>query len=119
MTEIELELISDIDMYLLVEKGMRGGISYIVKRHSKANNTYMQSYDVTTQSKFIMFLDENNLFGWAMSQYLFHGKFKWLNQKEIDKFDVNSIGENSSIAYILEVEYLEYFNYMNPIMIIH
>ena len=41
MTEIELELISDIDIYLFVEKGMRGGISYIAKRHSKANNKYM------------------------------------------------------------------------------
>ena len=64
---------------------MRGGIYYISKRLSKANNKYMQSYDVNKPSKFIMYLDANNLYGWVMSG------FKWLNQKEIDKFDVNSI----------------------------
>ena len=45
MTGRELELISDIDMHLFIEKGMRGGISYIVKRHSKANNKYTENYD--------------------------------------------------------------------------
>ena len=45
MTEIELELISDTDMYLFIEKGMRGGIYYIAKWFSKANNKDMQSYD--------------------------------------------------------------------------
>ena len=58
-------------------------------------------------SKFIMYLDANNLYGWAMSQYLLYGRFKSLNQKEIDKFDVNSIKENSLDGYILEVD-LEY-----------
>ena len=47
---------------------MRGAISYIAKRFSKANNKYMQSYDNSEQSKYIMYLDENNLYGWAMSQ---------------------------------------------------
>ena len=72
MTEIELELISVIDKYLSIEKGMRKGISYIAKRYSKANNNkYMQqSYDVNKASKFSMYLDANNLYGWAMSQYL-------------------------------------------------
>ena len=107
MTEIELELISDIDMYLFVEKGMRGGISNIAKRFSKANNKYMQSYDDKKPSKYITYLDANNLYGWAMSQYLPYGEFRWLNQKEIDKFCLNSIGKNSSIGYILEVD-LEY-----------
>ena len=104
MTEIELELISDIDMHLFVERGMRGGISYIAKRHSRANNKY---YDDKKPSKYIMYLDANNLYGWAMSQYLPYSEFKWLNQKEIDKFCLNSIGENSSDGYILEVD-LEY-----------
>ena len=51
----------------------------------------MKYYDSSKESKFIMYLDANNLYGWAMSQYLPYGGFKWLNQKEIDKFDVNSI----------------------------
>ena len=70
MTGIELELISDIDMHLFIEKGMRGGISYIAERHSKANNKYMKCYDSSKESKYITYLDANDLYGWAMSQYL-------------------------------------------------
>ena len=97
MTEIRLELISDIDMYLFVEKGIRGDISYIAKRFSKANNKHMQSYDDKKPSKYIINLDENNLYGWAMSQYLPYSGFIWLSLKEIDKFCLNSIDENSFI----------------------
>ena len=107
MTGIELELISDIDMHLFIEKGMRGGISYIAKRHSKANNKYMKCYDSSEESKYITYLDANNLYGWAVSQCLPYSGFKWLNQKEISDFCLNSIEKNSSIGYILEVE-LEY-----------
>ena len=59
-----------IDMYLFIEKGLRGGISYIAKRYSKANNKYMKNYDPKKPSKFITYLDMNNLYGWAMSGYL-------------------------------------------------
>ena len=104
ITEIELELISDIGMYLFVETGMRGGISYIVKRFNKANNKYMQSYDNNKLSNYIMYLDANKLYSWAMSQYLPYSEFKWLNQKEISKFCLNSVSENSSIGYTLDVE---------------
>ena len=104
MTGIELELISDIYMYLFVEKRMRGRISYITKRYSKANNKYMKSYDNKKPSKYITFLDANNLYGSTMSQYLPYSRFKQLNQKEIDKLCLNSIGENSSDGYILEVD---------------
>ena len=57
MTKIELELLSDIDMHLFIEKGMRGGISYVSKRHSKGNNKYMKCYDSIKESKYIMYLD--------------------------------------------------------------
>ena len=100
---IQLELITDIDMNLFVEKGMRGGISYIAKRHSKASNKHMKCYDSSKESKFIMYLDANNLYGWAMSQYLPYSRFKWLNREEINRSDANSIGENSFDGYILEV----------------
>ena len=103
MTGIELELINDIDMHFFIEKGMRGGISYIAKRHSKANNKYMKCYDSGEENKYIVYLGANNLYGWAMSQYLPYSEFKWLNQKEIDKFCLNSIRCNS-IGYILEVD---------------
>ena len=82
MTGIELELISDIDMHLFLEKGMRGGISYIAKRHSKANNKYMESHDSSEESVYIIYPDANNLYGWAMIQYLPYGGFKWSNKKK-------------------------------------
>ena len=65
---------------------MRVGISYITKRHSKANSKYMQCYDSVKGSKCITYLDANNLYGWAMSQYLPYSRSKWLNQKEISDF---------------------------------
>ena len=63
MTEIELELISDIDMHLFIQKGMRGGISYIAKRHSKTNNKYVKCYEQYKENEYIMYLDENNPYG--------------------------------------------------------
>ena len=104
MTRIELELISDIDMNLFIEKGMRGGISYIAKRHSKANNKYTESYDSSKENVFIMYSDANNLYGWAMTQYLPYDGFKWLSKTETDEFDLNLVKGNSSVGYILQVD---------------
>ena len=59
MTGIELEKISDIDKYLFIEKGLRGGISYITKRYARANNKYMNDYDPEKQSTFISYVDMN------------------------------------------------------------
>ena len=89
-------------MHLFIEKGLRGGISYIAKRYAEANNNYMKNYD---PKKFITYLDMNNFYGWTMSGYLPYGGFKWL--KNIDGFDVNSISKKSPIRYIVEVD-LEY-----------
>ena len=76
MTDVKLEKIVDIDMYLVIEKGLRGGISYIAKRYAKANNKYMKDYDSEKPSKYINYLDMNNLYGWARSDYLPYGGFK-------------------------------------------
>ena len=91
-------------MHLFIEKVMRGGISYIAKRHSKANNKYIKCYDSSKESKYIAYIDVNNLYGWAVSHYLPYSGFKWLNQKQINDFFLNSVSENSSIGYILEVD---------------
>ena len=102
MTGVKLEKISDIDQYLFIEKGLRGGISYIAKRYAKANNKYMSDYDSNKQSTFITYLDKNNLYGWAMSEYLPYREFEWL--KNVDELDVMSINEKSDVEYILKVD---------------
>ena len=79
----------------------------------------MKSYVVNEPSKFIIYLDTINFYNWAMSQYLPYSEFNWLDQKEIDRLDVNSIGESSPIGYILEVVLNILVNYMNFIMSIH
>ncbi|XP_068689838.1 uncharacterized protein [Montipora foliosa] len=104
MTDIKLELMTDIDMFQFIEKGMRGGTSYIANRYGKANNRYMKTYDEKAPSKYIMYLDANNLYGWAMSQYLPTGGFKWLAKNQIDKIDLAQYKENSKKGLILEVD---------------
>ena len=66
MTGVKLEKVSDIDKYLFIEKGLRGGIPYIAKWYAKANNKYMNDYDPKKQSAFISYLDMNNLYSWTM-----------------------------------------------------
>ena len=79
--ELELELFTDYDMHLFIEKGMRGGISTVgEKHHAKANNPYMVGYDKTKKTSYIMYLDENNEYGWAMMQHLPTGDFRWLKR---------------------------------------
>ena len=97
--------ISNIGNYLFVEKGLREGISYIANRYAKANSKYMNDYDPEILSTFLSYLDMNNSYGWAMSEYLPSETFKWL--KNIDEFNVISINEKSPIEYFLEVD-LEY-----------
>lgn len=104
MTNIKLELMTDIDMFQFIEKGLRDGISYIANRYSKANNKYMKEYYENKPSKYIMYLDANNLYGWAMSQYLPTGGFKWMTQKQIDNIDLAKYKEDSKNGLILEVD---------------
>ena len=104
MTGIELELMSDVDMFQFIEKGMRGGISYIANRYGSANNKYMRNHKKNEDSKYIMFLDANNLYGWAMSQSLPTGGFIW---KDINELQLNSYTEGSEKGLLLEVD-LEY-----------
>ena len=94
-------------MFQFIEKGMRGGISYIANRYGKANNKYMKEYDEKAPSKYIMYLDANNLYGWAMSQYLPTGGFKWLTEKQINNTNLDDYKDDSNKGLILEVD-LEY-----------
>ena len=104
MTNIKLELMIDVNMFQFIEKGMRGGVSYIANRHGKANNKYMKKYTEKVPSKYIMYLDANNLYGWEMSQYLPTGYFRWMTDKKISKIDLAKYKDNGKKELILEVD---------------
>ena len=97
---VKLELLTDPDILLLFEKGIRGGISMISNRFGKANNKFMgEKYDQSQPSKYLAHLDANNLYGWAMMKPLPVGDFKWMREREL--------GHWQDFSCILEVD-LEY-----------
>ena len=104
MTNIKLELMTDIDMFQFIEKGMHGGVSYIANRHGKANNKYMNEYNEKAPSKYIIYLDANNLYGWTMSQYLPTGSFRWMTDKEIKNINLGKCKADGKKGLILEVD---------------
>ena len=105
-TNIKLELLTDYDMLLMVEEGIRGGICHLIHRYARANNKYMKNYDKNEESSYIKYLEANNLYGWAMSQKLPVNGFKWVNN-EINEEFIKNYDENSDKGYILEV-YVKY-----------
>ena len=107
MTNIKLEFMTTVDMFQFIEKGMTEGVSYIADQYGKANNKYMEEYDKESPSKYIMYLDTNNLYGWAMSQYLLTANFRWMTAKKISKIDLGKYKTNGKKELILEVD-LEY-----------
>lgn len=101
-TQIELELLSDFDKIAFIKKGIRGGVSQCSNRYAKANNKYMAEYNSQTPPSYLIYLDANNLYGWAMSQYLPIGEFEWV--------DTNTnfrVEDDADYGFILEVD-LEY-----------
>ena len=109
MTSVKLELLSDEDMLLMIEEGIRGGISIISNRYGEANNKYMRKgFNKNKPSKYLMYLDANNLYGCAMSEKLPTHGFKWLLDREIGKLFNNQVLQVwEKIPCILEVD-LEY-----------
>ena len=104
MTKMELELITDPDMYILFEKDMRGGTFYISTKYSKANNKYLKSYDPKQESIYIISLGTNNLYGYAMFKFLTTRGHKSI---DLNKLDLNKYTSNSSKECVPEVS-LEY-----------
>ena len=88
-TEVKLELLTDNDMLLTPEEGIRGGMCQAIHRYVKANNKYMKNYDEKEESSYIQYLDANNLYGWAMSQKLPVSGFKL--KKYTSKFTMMKI----------------------------
>ena len=90
ITKMKLELLSDYDLLLMVEQGIRGGVPMISKRYGQANNKYMKEYNPNLPTKYITYLDANNLYGgWAMSKSLPTHGFRWMNDKEITDWENN------------------------------
>ena len=97
ITKVQLELLSDPDMLLMIESGIKGGIATILHRHANSKKEYMGTeFDPTKDSKFISYLDANNLYGWAMSKQLPTSGFKWMTDDELDEW--------KQLSCILEVD---------------
>ena len=104
-TNVELELITDYDMLLMIEDGIRGGICHAIKRYAKANNYYMKDYIKNKEFFYIQYLDANNLYGMAMCEKLPVKGFKWMvDISRIDENFVKSYNRNSCKGYILKVD---------------
>ena len=107
-TGVKLELLTNNDMLMMVEKGIRGGICHTIHRYTKANNQYTKNYNKNIESSYLSYLDANNLYGWEMFQKLPVNGFKW--KKNVSKFDeefIKNYDEDSNKGYILEV-YVEH-----------
>ena len=105
-TEVKLELLTDIDMLLMIEKGIRGGMCQSTHRYAKVNNKYMKNYDKKIESSYLTYLDANNFYGWAMSQKLPVNGFMWCNKYSSDFNEdfVKNYDENSGEGYFLDVD---------------
>ena len=106
-TRVELELLTDYDQHLFIEKGMRGGISMVSKRHARANNPAIKGYDPEKPNSHILYLDANNLYGWAMSQPLPTGGFRWVEDCDRLHEKISDLPDDGAEGYMLEVD-LEY-----------
>ena len=106
-TNIELELLTDYDMLLMVEEGIRGGICHSIHSYAKPNNKYMKNYNKDEESSYIQYLDANNLYGWAMSKKLPVNGFRWLDRDKINEINeefIKNFNENNNKVYIFEVD---------------
>ncbi len=101
-TGIKLKQLNDLDMHDFIKQGIRGGVSYVARKYSEANNIYMQEYDNTKESTFINYTDANNLYGWAMLQSLPVGGFKW-----VETTTLFPIKKNQGHIYEVDLEYPE------------
>ena len=106
---VKLELLTDIDMLLMIEKGIRGVMCQSTHRYAKANNKYMKNCNNKTESSYLTYLDANNLYGWAMSQKLPVNGFIWYNDylSDFNEEFIKNYDEKRDEGYFLEVD-MEY-----------
>ena len=104
-TKVKLDHLTDIDMLLMVEKGIRGGICHAIHQYAKANNTYIKYYDKNKKSSYLKYWDVNNLQGWSMSQKLSVNCFKWVeNTSQFNENFIKSYNDASDAGFFLEVD---------------
>ena len=107
-TNVNLELLANVDMLLMIESGVIGGMCQSIRKYAKANNKYINNYNKSIKSSYLMYLDANNLYGWALSRKLPINGFKWendlswFNEKFIKDYD-----KNNDVGYFPEVD-IEY-----------
>ena len=115
-TNVELELLTDYDMLLMLEEGIRGGICHAMQRYAKANNKYMKDYNRKNKSSYIQYLDANNLYGKAMTEKLPERGFRWMDDiSKIDENFVKDYNKNDNKGYILDVD----VDYPNKLQNLH
>ena len=108
MTGTKLGLFTDPEKHMFIENNIKGGVSMISNRYAKANNKYTDDrLDSTRSTSFVSYLDANNLYGYAMSQPLPTGNFRFLTEDEIEHLDILNVPDDYPMGYILEVD-MEY-----------
>ena len=103
-TKVKLDLLSDIDMLLMVEKGITGAICPSIYQYAKANNKFIKGYDKNKESSYLQYWTVNNLYGWTMSQKLLVNNFEWI--KDTSQFHEDFIRnrhEESDEGYFLKL----------------
>ena len=106
-TSANLQLLDNIDMVNMMQKGIRGGVSMIAQKYAKANNSKVPDYDEKAPRSWITYLDMNNLYGNVMEESLSEKDFTWMSEEQIATLDVTKIADDSDSRYFLEVD-LEY-----------
>ncbi|DAC81320.1 PolB [Mayetiola barley midge adintovirus] len=102
-TKVRIQLQTNIDKLMMIERGIRGGISQCSKRYMKANNKYMSKYDQNVETSYLMYLDANNLYGHSMMQHLPIGDFEWCNEM-FSTEQILELKDDAEIGYIFEVD---------------
>ncbi|MFN9941185.1 MAG: hypothetical protein ACK56I_17070, partial [bacterium] len=97
------ENLKDVDLYLFFEKGIKGGQYFIFDKHSKAKNQYINAYNPDEESKYIIYLDANNLYGEAMSHKLPISGFEWFPADLMTEEIIKNYND-SDVGYVLEVD---------------
>jgi hypothetical protein len=113
-TKVELDLFQDSESYQFFEFGIRGGMCGVNKRYCKANNPQINDYNSHEPKTYLIYLDFNNLYGWAMNQLLPKSNFRWLNENQFENINWKTIDTESNIGYVLEVD-LFYPNHIHDL----